>query len=155
MEAQSEGGHDLIIPVYLDPNALLDVFASLEGGFSTAEDVRENQEEYIFRCDFFELKELIDVKPDVGSSYIRSVCEPFDLEMELDLKKVENWLAHFGLYPYTQIHASGHLNYDEIRDVVETVKPKVLIPVHTQHPEVFKNFHDNVVLPEKGIEISI
>jgi mRNA degradation ribonuclease J1/J2 len=55
------------------------------------------------------------------------VCEPFDLEMELDLKKVENWLAHFGLYPYTHIHASGHLNYDEIRDVVQAVQPKVLI----------------------------
>jgi ribonuclease J len=90
-----------------------------------------------------------------GSSYIRSVCEPFDLEMELDLKKVENWLAHFGLYPYTHIHASGHLNYDEIRVVVETVQPKTLIPVHTQHPEVFKNFHDNVIMPEKGIEIHI
>jgi hypothetical protein len=63
--------------------------------------------------------------------------------------------THFGLYPYTQIHASGHLNYDEIREVVETVEPKVLIPVHTQHPEVFENFHDNVILPEKGVAISI
>ena len=121
----------------------------------TAQDIREDQDEYIFRCDFFELKELIDVKPEAGSCYIRSVCEPFDLEMELDLKKVENWLAHFGLYPYTHIHASGHLNYDEIRDVVETVQPKVLIPVHTQHPEVFRNFHDNVILPEKGAAINI
>jgi ribonuclease J len=121
----------------------------------TARDISENQDEYIFRCDFFELKELIDVKPEAGSSYIRSVCEPFDLEMELDLKKVENWLTHFGLYPYTHIHASGHLNYDEIRDVVQTVQPKTLIPVHTQHPEVFKNFHDNVVLPEKGIAINL
>jgi mRNA degradation ribonuclease J1/J2 len=47
--------------------------------------------------------------------------------MELDLKKAENWLTHFRLYPYTQIHASGHLNYDEIKEVVETVEPKVLI----------------------------
>jgi ribonuclease J len=116
----------------------------------TARDIRENQGEYIFRCDFFELKELIDIKPREGSSYIRSVCEPFDLEMELDLKKVENWLAHFGLYPYTHIHASGHLNYDEIKDVVQAVQPKVLIPVHTQHPEVFQTLHDNVILPEKG-----
>jgi hypothetical protein len=60
------------------------------------------------------------VKPEAGSCYIRSVCEPFDIEMELDLKKAENWLTHFGLYPYTQIHASGHLNYDEIRDAVST-----------------------------------
>jgi ribonuclease J len=121
----------------------------------TARDIRENQDEYIFRCDFFELKELIDIKPHEGSSYIRSVCEPFDLEMELDLKKVENWLAHFGLYPYTHIHASGHLNYDEIKDVVQTVQPKVLIPVHTQHPEVFQTLHDNVILPEKGREIAL
>jgi mRNA degradation ribonuclease J1/J2 len=64
---------------------------------------------------------------------IRSVCEPFDLEMELELKKVENWLAHFDLHPYTHIHASGHLNYDEMQDVVETVQPKILIPLHTQH----------------------
>jgi ribonuclease J len=121
----------------------------------TAQDIRENQDEYIFRCDFFELKELIDVKPKVGSSYIRSVCEPFDIEMELDLKKAENWLTHFGLYPYTQIHASGHLNYDEMRDAVETIQPKVLIPVHTQHPEVFRNFHENVILPAKGVEIAL
>jgi ribonuclease J len=121
----------------------------------TARDISENQDQYIFRCDFFELKELIDIKPGEGSCYIRSVCEPFDLEMELDLKKVENWLTHFGLYPYTQVHASGHLNYDEIREVVQTVQPKMLIPVHTQHPEVFKNFHDNVVLPEKGVPITL
>jgi len=81
------------------------------------------------------------------------VCEPFDIEMELDLKKAENWLAHFGLYPYTQIHASGHLNYDDIWGVVETVQPDALIPVHTQHPEVFQTLHDNVIPPEKGLEI--
>lgn len=40
MAAPDKDQYDLIIPVYLDPNALLDVFASLEGGFSTAEDVR-------------------------------------------------------------------------------------------------------------------
>ncbi|MGZ4908362.1 MAG: MBL fold metallo-hydrolase RNA specificity domain-containing protein [Halobacteriota archaeon] len=121
----------------------------------TAQDIRDDQGAYIFRCDFFELKELIDIRPEPGSYYIRSTCEPFDVEIELDLKKVENWLTHFGLYPYTQIHASGHLSYDEIRDVVETVQPKTLIPVHTQCPDVFRNFYDNVVLPQKGIDIQI
>ncbi len=120
----------------------------------TARDIRENQNEYVFRCDFFELKELIDIKPEAGSTYIRSVCEPFDLEMELDLKKVDNWLTHFGLFPYTQIHASGHLNYDDIRDMVDSIQPQALIPVHTQHAEVFQTLHDNVILPQKGVMIS-
>jgi len=39
----------------------------------TAKDISENQDQYIFRCDFFELKELIDVKPEASSCYIRSV----------------------------------------------------------------------------------
>ena len=42
----------------------------------TAKDISENQNQYIFRCDFFELKELIDVKPEAGSSYIRSCVNP-------------------------------------------------------------------------------
>ena len=50
-------------------------------------DLREDPEKYIFRCDFFELKELIDVKPE-KAIYIKSVTEPFDEEMELDEKRV-------------------------------------------------------------------
>jgi ribonuclease J len=121
----------------------------------TAQDIQQNQADYIVRCDFFELKELIDIQPEPGSCYIRSVCEPFDLEMELDKKKVDNWLKHFLLYPYTQIHASGHLSYDEIKEFIETVRPKTVIPVHTQNPEVFENLHDNVILPEKGIRVEL
>lgn len=47
-----------------------------------------------------------------------------------------------------------HLNHDEIKDVVETVQPKALIPVHNQHPEVFKTLHDNVILPERGSRLT-
>jgi len=45
--------------------------------------------------------------------YCASAC----IEMELDLKKAQNRLTHFRRYPYTQIHALGHLNYDDITDV--------------------------------------
>jgi hypothetical protein len=36
-----------------------------------------------------------------------------------------------------------------------SVQPKTVIPVHTQHPEVFQTLHDNVILPEKGIPIRL
>jgi len=124
----------------------------------TCEDVRENQGEYVFRCDFFELKGLIDIKPAEGSCYIRSVCEPFDEEMELDLKKVENWLQHFGLMPYHQIHVSGHVSGDELKDAISEIKPKNVFPVHTEHPELFSKIvpsDTRVVLPEIGKEYSL
>jgi len=120
----------------------------------TYHDIKKDQSMFIFRCDFFELKELIDIKPNDGSCYIRSVCEPFDVEMRLDLEKVENWLKHFGLFPYTQVHASGHLNGVELREVIKQIQPEILIPIHTEHPEIFTEFHDNVLLPKIGEKFS-
>ncbi len=105
----------------------------------TANEIRKEQESFIFRCDFFELKELIDIRPEKGSCYIRSICEPFDIEMELDLKKVENWLKHFGLFPYSQVHASGHLNHDELKEVISEISPKEIYPIHTNYPEMFRD----------------
>ena len=121
----------------------------------TAKEIRKDQESYIFRCDFFELKELIDIRPDKNSCYIRSICEPFDIETQLDQEKVDNWLKHFDLFPYTQIHASGHLNHDELQQVIEEIQPEILIPVHTQHPQLFRELHSNVLIPVKNKELEI
>jgi ribonuclease J len=52
---------------------------------------------------------------------------------------VENWLKLFDLFPYHKIHASGHLNGTELKHLVQQINPKFLIPVHTEHPEMFKD----------------
>ncbi|AEG18959.1 MBL fold metallo-hydrolase [Methanobacterium paludis] len=112
-------------------------------------DLQEEPEKYIFRCDFFELKELIDIKPENGI-YIRSVTEPFDDEMEIDYKRVKNWLDHFNL-PMHQMHASGHASGPEILDMIREVSPDVLYPIHTEHKEMFKELEEdgiNVVYPK-------
>jgi ribonuclease J len=101
----------------------------------TAEDIRDRQEEFIFRCDNFELQELIDIKPKNGI-YIRSKTEPFDDDMVIEENRVRNWLRHFNL-PIHQIHASGHANGIEIREMIKEIGPKKLIPIHTENPELF------------------
>jgi ribonuclease J len=121
----------------------------------SAQDIRENQQDYIFRCDYYELTELIDIQPGAGSCYIRSTCEPFDEQSELDKKRVEQWLRHFNLCPYKQIHASGHMERNEIKKTIETINPKILIPVHTENATEFEKLHDNVIIPETGREISL
>ena len=102
----------------------------------------------MFYCSDFKLQELIDVKPKEGSSYIRSLTEPFDEEMELKEEQIKNWFEHFGLLSkerdWHQIHVSGHGDGLQIKKVIDGANSKKLIPIHTEHEEYHKKWHDNV-----------
>lgn len=124
----------------------------------TCEDISANQSDFIVRIDFFELPDLISLKPAKGSCYIRSVTEPHDEEDEIDLKRVQEWLKLFGLFPYHQVHASGHLSGAELRGLLHQVRPRMLIPVHTEKPDLFLDMAPpgtEVVLPELGKRIDL
>jgi ribonuclease J len=109
-------------------------------------DLQENPDDYIFRCDFFELKELIDIKPEKGI-YLKSMTEPFDEEMEVNEEKVKSWLKLFNLPMLKGFHASGHANGQEILDMIREINPEEVYPIHTEGKEQFK------VLEEDGIKV--
>lgn len=121
----------------------------------TAEDIKKNPKDFIYRCDFSELKNLFDVDPPDGSIFIRSVTEPVDEEMELDHKKVINWLKYFDLYPYEQIHCSGHASGYDIKEMIQKINPKQVMPVHTEKPDVFNTFHSEVIQKGLGVKYSL
>lgn len=113
----------------------------------TYKDLQETPENYIFRCDFFELKELIDIKPENGI-YIKSSTEPFDEQMEINEAKVHKWLELFNLSLVDEVfHASGHANGQEILNMIRDINPEKVYPVHTVCKDKFK------VLCEDGIEV--
>ncbi|MFX0097784.1 MAG: MBL fold metallo-hydrolase RNA specificity domain-containing protein, partial [Candidatus Hodarchaeota archaeon] len=101
----------------------------------------------------FQLKELIDLKPVKGSVYIKSVCEPIDIEMEMEWKRVENWIDHFGM-KLRSTHVSGHASGPQLKSFIEDISPKMVVPVHTQRAEVFGKWWENVSLL-KGIGGSV
>ncbi len=110
-------------------------------------DLQSYPGDYLFRCDFFELKELIDVKP-VNSVYIKSSTEPFDDQMDINEEKVKNWLDLFNIhYVDKGFHASGHANGQEILEMIRRVSPEKIYPIHTEHPEEFD------ILRDDGIEV--
>ena len=112
------------------------------------QDVLSNPKDMIFYCSDFQLQELIDVRPQENSSYIRSSTEPFDDEMELDQRRVKRWLVHFGLIgkesEWNHIHVSGHGSGDQIKKVIEGSNSKTLVPIHTEHEEYHKKWHPQV-----------
>jgi len=111
-------------------------------------DFRAEPENYILSLNNYQITELIDLRPPEGSLYIKSSTEPFDDEMELDWEKMKRWLHRFNLLKGMKTaHVSGHASKDEIRDMVEDIGPKMVMPVHTTDDgvETFKNWFDNVV----------
>lgn len=111
-------------------------------------DIQKRQNQYIFYCSDFRLQDLIDVKPAEGATYIRSLTEPFNTEMELKEDQVKNWFVHFGMITkdqdWHQIHVSGHGDQEQIKHIVENTDAKSLIPIHTTNDAYHKKWHPNV-----------
>ncbi|MFM9875645.1 MAG: MBL fold metallo-hydrolase RNA specificity domain-containing protein, partial [Nitrosarchaeum sp.] len=111
-------------------------------------DVKNNQKDYLFYCSDFKLQELIDIQPKENSSYIRSLTEHFNDEMELKEEVIKNWFEHFGIIGkdrnWHQIHVSGHGDGTQIKKVIDGTNAKKLIPIHTEHEEYHRKWHKNV-----------
>lgn len=88
-------------------------------------------------------------------NFILSKSEPFSEDMVLTFDKLLHWLALYDVKKYHQIHVSGHCSQDDLKSVIEAVNPKTLYPVHTKYPEMFKEFHGNVIIPEKAKKIDL
>ena len=107
--------------------------------------VNRNQPELVVQLDFYQLTEIVDLKPVEHSPFIHSKSEPFD-EEDVEEKIRDNWLRKFGLR-HVQIHASGHCSQAELQDMIRAIHPDVVIPVHTEHPELFETFGPRVLQP--------
>ncbi len=114
----------------------------------TAADIAQNPSRYLVVLNFWYFTELIDFKPTHGL-YIHSLSEPFNEEMEISYNRMRNWLGHFNL-EYFQSHCSGHINGDDLKELIRRIKPSTLYPIHTEHPELFKKLPSKTVMVKEG-----
>ncbi|MHA1116074.1 MAG: MBL fold metallo-hydrolase [Candidatus Heimdallarchaeaceae archaeon] len=121
----------------------------------TANEIREEQESYILRVEPTELKYLLDINPKIGSRYIRSLTEPVDEEMEIQQQKMDNWLKFFSLYPYKQLHCSGHTSRKELLEMINKINPKKIVPIHTENAKDFMSAFEKVMIVEEGVKITL
>ncbi|MGI6486059.1 MAG: exonuclease [Tepidanaerobacteraceae bacterium] len=159
------------ILLYLRPKALTKKWEdALNARFDTAkmvsaEDIRKDPGSYILCFSYYDFHAFLDIRPG-GGTYIYSSSEAFDEEMLIDHQRIKNWIDHFGFELYGRLgrnreksgfHASGHIHGPGIEEMVETIKPEVLIPVHTQDGEFFSRFEGlcKVIWPERGKAITL
>ena len=118
-----------------------------------AEQVHKNQKKLIMDLDFFQFGELIDIKPERGSPFIHSMSEPFS-EEDIEDEVLHNWLNHFGMQ-FHQLHASGHLNREQIGQVVNEIDAKKVFPVHTENAKLFEKITNKVQLVKREKSYSV
>ncbi|MEW6183578.1 MAG: exonuclease [Bacillota bacterium] len=115
---------------------------------------------YVLCFSYYDLNELINIGV-YGGTYIYSSCEPFNEEMRIDFDRLLSWIRHFDLDfqggEGSRFHASGHIHGPGLEELVETVRPGTLIPVHTETPDYFRRFRSvcRVVIPEKGRSLQL
>jgi len=122
-----------------------------------AQRVGELQSKVILSASYSDFNEMLDIRPQPGSSFIFSTSEPFNEEMEIQRDRYTNWLDHFGL-PMYHIHCSGHIMPTEARKVIEMVAPKKFFPVHTENPGLYARYVSDIAkveLAQKGISYEI
>lgn len=130
----------------------------------TPSDVHNNAGDFILCFSFWDLNDLIDIAPK-GGTYIYSSSEVFDEEGAMDMRRVANWIDHFGMKGIglpreelnwdipsdeRRLHSSGHASGPELLDLIQKISPKILIPIHTESPDYFV---DN--LQGTGIEVRV
>jgi ribonuclease J len=141
-----------------------------QGKVVQPQDIRHDEGNYILCLSFWDINELIDIKPGSGGLYIYSSSEAFNEEQRIDNKRLRQWLKHFGLLPVgvpdaetgkldkaeRGFHSSGHASAPELMEIIDTINPEIVIPIHTEHPELFQDklgVQSQVIIPEIGVPI--
>ena len=130
-----------------------------------ATEVRAHPEGYVVALSFYELAELVEIDPPAGGIWIHSTSEAFDEEGLVNWERLKDWLEHFGVrlvgdwqraregdVEHEGLHASGHVSGVELEELIRIIRPQMLVPVHTEHPEWFRRFEGElqVELPVRG-----
>jgi len=129
----------------------------LKEGVTTL-DIKSEPNVYVLQLDFYRVKNLLDIGKIPGSKYIRAQCEPFNKRMELSAERLNHWLEFFQIneqndYQPYHCHASRHACGPDILRFIENVKPKKLVPIHTEKPKAFEGIVPVVVIPTYGVSI--
>jgi len=115
----------------------------------TYKEVAKNHDNLVMHMSFNKLVELVYIQPK-NADYIYSSSEHFleGEEKEAERTVLENWMKHFNVR-FHKAHCSGHVSKKDLEYIIKEINPEMLIPMHTNRAEDFKNLHKNVRIPEK------
>lgn len=115
----------------------------------TIEQINETPNNYLLQNSFDNMADLLDL--DVaGSIYLHSNGMPLG-EFDPNYQILLSFLKQFQI-EYKSFNVSGHATQEDILQLIEDIKPKLLVPWHSHYPELMKPLDPNqaVFLPRKN-----
>jgi ribonuclease J len=85
----------------------------------------------------------------ISGTYIYGKAEPFKEEMELSFRRLLKWIDLCGL-KLEYAHTSGHMYEKDIERFISEIAPKVVVPIHTEHPDLFSSWARDNRIPHIG-----
>ncbi len=132
--------------------------------------IRQKPSQYVLMFSFWDANELFDLIPPNGNhrtQYISASTEPFSEEMDIDERKMVQWMDFFkvecnfevdqeGERSFKRRHVSGHASKPELQELIDKINPTKIIPVHSNYPEMFEElFRGKVFLPKNSEAIEL
>lgn len=118
-----------------------------------AAEVREDPRAFCLQISLPNLPELVDLHPAPGSVLIHAGGEPvgaFDPAWDL----YRRWLNHFGV-ELAVIACPGHATAADLERIAAAIAPRVVIPVHSLHPDRLAPPGLRRLLPEQGVTYNL
>ena len=115
--------------------------------------VHKHQSEIVMDLDFYQFAELVDIRPDPNSHFIHSMSEPYS-EEDIEDTIMQNWLNHFRI-KFHQLHASGHVNRQQLMELINYIHPQKIFPVHTENPHLFRKLDKDIQFVEYGKKYAV
>lgn len=114
----------------------------------SAEQIRGREDQYILEMLYHHLVDWVDIDVEAGGLFIHSngtPLGPFDPRWN----NLMHWLKTFGL-EFAFLGSTGHAARGDIISIIETINPKVLMPIHSMQPERIGLVTTKRIMPEYG-----
>ena len=126
--------------------------------FITYNEIKELECQFLFYITSVPKDIIKKINPNLKGAFISSSIDPYTEEYIDNNRTLTRYFRQQGIPSY-KVHASGHAMPHHLINFINSVNPKYLIPIHTEHTYFFKTFFKNseieVLVPDKNDEIDL
>lgn len=129
-------------------NIKFEYFSKHKNQLKSISEISKSEDNVVFYARTATIKSLMDIIKPKTSKIIYSMWKGY--KNGGNVKNILEYLQAKYMPEIVDIHSSGHAYRRDIAHVVNWVEPHILVPIHTDNQEEFKNHFDNVKFAENG-----